>query len=165
MGKEANPIPQGKYVPAVRFGDLVFTAGMTPRNNGVLIKEGKVLCADAIEDYRDAVRQAARNALTAAKNRLEEGEEIAGILSVTVYVNAEEGFTEQSKIADLASEYFCEELGEAGVGSRAAVGGGILTWKRTGGDLHCGGCEKEPLEKKNHGCKRNRLEKSSGRFL
>ena len=50
MGKEANPIPQGKYVPAVRFGDLVFTAGMTPRNNGVLIKEGKVLCADAIED-------------------------------------------------------------------------------------------------------------------
>ena len=24
MGKEANPIPQGKYVPAVRFGDLVF---------------------------------------------------------------------------------------------------------------------------------------------
>ena len=29
MGKEANPIPQGKYVPAVRFGDLVFTAGMT----------------------------------------------------------------------------------------------------------------------------------------
>lgn len=122
MGKEANPIPQGKYVPAVRFGNLVFTAGMTPRNNGVLIKEGKVLCADAIEDYRGAVRQAARNALTAAKNRLEEGEEIAGILSVTVYVNAEEGFTKQSKIADLASEYFCEELGEAGVGSRAAVG-------------------------------------------
>ena len=122
MGKEANPIPQGKYVPAVRFGDLVFTAGRTPRNNGVLIKEGKVLCADAIEDYRDAVRQAARNALTSAKNRLEEGEEIAGILSVTVYVNAEEGFTKQSKIADLASEYFCEELGEAGVGSRVAVG-------------------------------------------
>ena len=55
MGKEANPIPQGKYVPAVRFGDLVFTAGMTPRNNGVLIKEGKVLCADAIEDYRDRI--------------------------------------------------------------------------------------------------------------
>ncbi|MFR8165788.1 MAG: RidA family protein [Enterocloster sp.] len=119
MGKEANPIPQGKYVPAVRFGDLVFTAGMTPRNNGVLIKEGKVLCADAIEDYRDAVRQAARNALTAAKNRLEEGEEIAGILSVTVYVNAE-GFTKQSN-RDLA-RVFLRGVREAGVGSRAAVG-------------------------------------------
>jgi len=163
MGKEANPIPQGKYVPAVRFGDLVFTAGMTPRNNGVLIKEGKVLCADAIEDYRDAVRQAARNALTAAKNRLEEGEEIAGILSVTVYVNAEEGFTKQSKIADLASEYFCEELGEAGVGSRAAVGVASLPGNAPV-EISIG-CEKEPLEKKNHGCKWNRLEKSSGRFL
>ena len=29
---QANPIPQGKYVPANRFGDLIFTAGMTPRS-------------------------------------------------------------------------------------------------------------------------------------
>ncbi|HAE80324.1 MAG TPA: RidA family protein, partial [Lachnoclostridium sp.] len=31
--KDANPIPQGKYVPANRFGQFIFTAGMTPRNN------------------------------------------------------------------------------------------------------------------------------------
>ena len=122
MSKEANPIPQGKYVPATRFGDVIFTAGMTPRNNGVLIKTGKIGLEDAIEDYNDAVRQAAKNALTAAKNKLEEGEKIVQIMSITVYVNAPEGFTKQSKIADIASEYFCEELGEAGVGSRAAVG-------------------------------------------
>lgn len=122
MAKEANPIPQGKYVPAVRFRDMVFTAGMTPRNNGVLIKEGKILLSDDIEDYREAVRQAAKNTLTAAGNTLTEGESIARILSITVYVNAEEGFTKQSKIADIASEYFCEELGDAGIGSRAAVG-------------------------------------------
>lgn len=34
MTREANPIPQGKYVPATRFGNMIFTAGMTPRNNG-----------------------------------------------------------------------------------------------------------------------------------
>ena len=44
------------------------------------------------------------------------------ILLITVYVNAEEGYTTQAKIADHASEYFCEELGEGGIGSRAAVG-------------------------------------------
>ena len=115
MSKEANPIPQGKYVPATRFGDVIFTAGMTPRNNGVLIKTGKIGLEDVIEDYNDAVRQA-------AKNKLEDGEKIVQIMSITVYVNAPEGFTKQSKIADIASEYFCEELGEAGVGSRAAVG-------------------------------------------
>ena len=120
--KQANPIPQGKYVPANRFGDLIFTAGMTPRLNGVLIKTGKIAINDPIEDYREAVRQAAKNALTAARNKLVEGEHIARILLITVYVNAEEGYTTQAKIADHASDYFCEELGEAGIGSRAAVG-------------------------------------------
>ena len=119
---ERNPIPQGRYVPAVRYGNLVYTAGMTPRNNGVLIKTGKVLCADVIEDYTDAVEQAARNALTAARNQLSEGERIGRILSITAYVNAEEGFTKHSAIADLASGYFCRELGSAGAGSRASVG-------------------------------------------
>lgn len=120
--KEKNPIPQGKYVPATRANGLIFTAGMTPRNNGVLIKQGKIRLTDDLSEYKDAVVQAAKNTLAAARNRLEEGEVIAAILSITVYVNAEEGFTKQSAIADFASEYFCEELGEAGVGSRAAVG-------------------------------------------
>lgn len=122
MGKEANPIPQGKYVPATRFGNIIFTAGMTPRKNGVLIREGKIQISDSVENYTMAVRQAAKNALTAAKNKLEDGEKIGCLLSITVYVNAQEGFTSQSKIADIASEYFYEELKEAGVGSRAAVG-------------------------------------------
>ena len=74
--KQSNPIPQGMYVPANRFENLIFTAGMTPRDNGVLIKTGKIAIADPIEDYRDAVRQAAKNALTAARNKLEEGEHI-----------------------------------------------------------------------------------------
>ena len=120
--KQSNPIPQGMYVPANRFENLIFTAGMTPRDNGVLIKTGKIAIADPIEDYRDAVRQAAKNALAAARNKLEEGEHIARILLITVYVNAEEGYSTQAKIADHASEYFCEELGEAGIGARAAVG-------------------------------------------
>jgi len=122
MNKEANPIPQGQYVPATRFENLIFTAGMTPRVNGVLMREGKV-CADVpAEEYREAVRQAAKNALTAARNKLAEGERIAQLMSITVYINSAEQFTKHSKIADLASAYFCEELGEAGVGSRAAIG-------------------------------------------
>ena len=120
--KQANPIPQGKYVPANRFGDLIFTAGMTPRDNGVLIKTGKIAIDDPIDDYRDAVRQAAKNALIAARNKLDEGEHIERIMLTTVYVNAQEGYTTQAKIADHASEYFCEQLGEAGIGARAAVG-------------------------------------------
>ena len=84
-----NPIPQGKYKPAVRHGDLIFTAGMTPRKDGVLLMSGRVSSDQPVEFYRDAIRQAAANALTAARNCLAEGERIAQILSLTVYVNAD----------------------------------------------------------------------------
>ena len=119
---KANPIPQGKYVPATRFGDLIFTAGMTPRRNGVMILSGRVKTDEPLETYKEAVRQAADNALTAARNQLAEGERIARVLSMTVYVNAEDGFTSQAKIADLASDYLSEELGDASPMARVSVG-------------------------------------------
>ena len=120
--KKANPIPQGKYVPATRFGDLIFTAGMTPRKNGVLIQTGKVSAAEPLESCRDAVRQAADNALTAARNQLADGEAIARVLSMTVYVNAEDGFTAHAKVADFASDFLNEELGGASPMARTSIG-------------------------------------------
>ena len=120
--KKANPIPQGKYVPATRFGDVIVTAGMTPRKNGQLIQTGRVLKDAPWEDYKDAVRQAAENALTAARNQLAEDECIVRVLSMTVYVNAEDGFTSHAKIADFASDYLNEELGDASPMARGAIG-------------------------------------------
>lgn len=120
--RQNDPIPQGKYVPAARGGNLVFTAGMTPRKDGALQFSGKVEAGEPLEKYREAARLAAANALTAARNRLEPCEKITRVLSMTVYVNAGEGFTALSKIADFASEYLCEELGEAGTAARAAIG-------------------------------------------
>ena len=119
--KKANPIPQGKYVPATRFGDLIFTAGMTPRKNGVLIQTGKVSASEPLDSCRDAVRQAADNALTAARNQLTDGEAIARVLSMTVYVNAEDGFTAHAKVADFASDFLNEELGDASPMARASA--------------------------------------------
>lgn len=120
--KKANPIPQGKYVPATRFGDLIVTAGMTPRKNGQLIQTGRVLKDAPLEDYKDAVRQAAENALTAARNQLAEDERIVRVLSMTVYMNAEDGFTSHAKIADFASDYLNEELGDASPMARVSIG-------------------------------------------
>jgi len=117
-----NPIPQGKYVPATRFGNLIYTAGMTPRNNGVLIQSGKVVTAEPIGTYKEAVRQAVANALTAARNTLTKQERLEQILSLTVYINAEESFQAHANLANFASEYLYEELGEKGIGSRAAIG-------------------------------------------
>lgn len=117
-----NPIPQGKYKPAVRWGNLIFTSGMTPRKNGVLMLEGEIKADEPLETYRAAVVQAASNALTAAQNCLAEGERIGQILSLTVYVNAEAGFRTHAKVGDMVSEYLFAQLGDCGVGARAAVG-------------------------------------------
>lgn len=121
-----NPIPQGKYVPATRHGDLIFTAGMTPRKDGVLQFTGKVKAEEPLESYKEAVRIAAGNALTAARNTLADGEEIVRVLSFWVYINAEEGFVSHAKLADFGSDYLTEELGEAGSAARAAIGLGTL---------------------------------------
>lgn len=121
-----NPIPQGKYVPATRHGDLVFTAGMTPRKDGVLQFAGKVKANEPLETYEQAVRIATGNALTSAQSMLAEGEKIIRILSFWVYINAEEGFVSHAKIADFSSDYLAEELGTAGSAARAAIGLGTL---------------------------------------
>lgn len=120
--QKTNPIPQGKYVTATRFGNVIYTAGMTPRKNGVLIQSGKVTMDADVEIYREAMCQAADNALTAAQNKLAEGEKILQILQLMVYINAEEGYTQHAKIADLAVDFLTETLGTAGVAARTSVG-------------------------------------------
>lgn len=122
MINAAQPAPQGLYTPATRHGDLIFTAGMTPRKNGVLQFKGPVCAIAEPALQRDAIELACRNALAAVQMQLAQDEHIAGVISLTVYISAEPGFTAHSRLADLASEFFRSELGERGIGSRAAVG-------------------------------------------
>ena len=122
LKKPTSPIPQGKYVPATRSGNLIFTAGMTPRKNGILILSGKVKSSEPIENYKEAIRQAASNALDAARNMLKDEEKIVGVLTLSVFINAEENYTMHPKLADFASEFLYEEMGDAGIGSRVAIG-------------------------------------------
>lgn len=119
---ENQPIPQGKYIPATKFGNIIYTAGMTPRKNGVLIETGKISKNSELLKYSNAVKQAAENTILAAKSCLNSEEQLDKILLINVYVNATEDFQDHSKLADYASEYYNEQLGDLGVASRAAIG-------------------------------------------
>lgn len=121
-----TPKPQGLYRPAKRFGDLVFTAGLTPRRDGVLILTGQADPQKPLEYYREAAELAAKNALAAASSVLKEGEKPGEILSMTVIVNAPAGYTLHTKIADFASAWLAETLGEDGIACRTAVGASSL---------------------------------------
>lgn len=117
-----QPTPQGKYLPAVRHKDLIYTSGMTPRKAGNLLYSGKIRVSDSVESNRDAVRLATLNALTAAQACLQEGEKISLILQLNVFLNAQEGFTAHAKVADFASELLIENLGADCIGSRVSIG-------------------------------------------
>lgn len=120
--KIEQPIPQGKYLPAVRHADVIYTSGMTPRKAGVLMYSGKIRATEPINSYKEAVQLATLNALIAAQNCLKGNEKISQILQLSVYLNAEQGFTLHAKIADFASELLIEQLGDDCVGSRVAIG-------------------------------------------
>ena len=116
------PVPQGNYVSAKRIGDLIYTSGMTPRDKGKLMFEGAVLRSVPVEAYQAAVELATKNALTAARLLVASSERIKGILNLTVYILAEPEFTAHARLADFASAYLQREIGEEGIGCRAAVG-------------------------------------------
>jgi enamine deaminase RidA (YjgF/YER057c/UK114 family) len=115
------PRPQGGYVPAVRHGDLVVTAGMTPRIGGVLIHRGQVGTDVSLEDAQTAAAVAVANALSAAVSAL-GSEQLDRVVHLAVYVNAAAGFEQHTAVADGASARLRDLLGDAGAASRAAVG-------------------------------------------
>src|SRR5947208_2813778 len=61
----AVPAPAGAYVPAVRSGNLVYTAGQVPLVSGALAAAGKVGAEISAEDAKALARTCALNALAA----------------------------------------------------------------------------------------------------
>ena len=117
-----SPKPQGRYTTAKRRGDLIFTAGMTPRRGGTLILEGPVRSTDAPELYREAFVLACSNALEAARSLLSGDEAIGEIVAMTVFIAADSAFRAHSQFADYASAYLYDQLGDDGVCVRTAIG-------------------------------------------
>lgn len=95
---------------------------MTPRKDGVLVATGKFNTAEDLEGFRETVIQAAANVIAAIENCLAEGEHIAQILSLYVFVNASSSFTLHPKVGDIVSDYICGRYGDAGKSIRVAVG-------------------------------------------
>ena len=117
-----RPTPQGRYAAATATDALVLTAGMTPRIEGVLQHVGRVGLEVSLDDAREAAAIAVSNALAAAGTEVGSLDGIARALRLVVFVNADEGFTQHSLVADAASERLVEVLGDRGVVVRTAVG-------------------------------------------
>jgi enamine deaminase RidA (YjgF/YER057c/UK114 family) len=116
------PVPLASYVPAVKTGSYVFTAGQVPVQNGKLIYSGKVGKEVSVEDGQKAAQICTLNCLSVIKSVIGNLDNIKRIVKVVVFVNSSEGFTDQPKVANGASDLLVEIFGEAGKHARSAVG-------------------------------------------
>ena len=118
--------PVGAYVAAVRTGDLVFTAGQLPLQDGELIATGKVPEDVGIETAQVGACQAALNALAAIKAEVGSLDAVTRVVRVNCFVNSSAGFTDQAKVANGASEILVEIFGDLGRHTRCAIGAAEL---------------------------------------
>jgi len=116
------PTPQGRYVAATSTDALVLSAGMTPRVEGVLQHVGRVGREVSVEQAKVSAAIAVSNALAAIVAEVGSLDGIARMLRLTVFVNAVDGFTQHSTVADAASDRLFVLLGVRGVVVRTAVG-------------------------------------------
>lgn len=117
------PKPVASYVPARLVGNLLFVSGQLPYKDGSLMGSGKVTDISA---GAASARQCAINALAQAKSALGSLDRVAGVVRVGVWVACGDGFTDQPKVANGASDLLVEVFGEAGKHARAAVGTNAL---------------------------------------
>ena len=114
--------PAAAYLPFVQSGKLLFTAGQLPFTGGKLAATGLVGRDVELEAAKAAARHCAINILAQVKVATGDLEKIARIVKLTVFVASAPGFVEQHLVANGASEFLADALGERGKHARSAVG-------------------------------------------
>ena len=114
--------PVAAYVPAVKSGNLVFTAGQLPVLDGKVVKEGKVGAEVSPEDAKALAQICALNAL-AAIALVADLDQIERVVRVGGFVNCAPGFVAIPAVVNGASEFLLKVFGEVnGKHARTAVG-------------------------------------------
>jgi enamine deaminase RidA (YjgF/YER057c/UK114 family) len=114
--------PVAAYVPAVKTGNLVFTAGQLPVVDGKLVLTGKVGSDVTPEDAKKMAEICALNAL-AAISLVADINQIEKIVRVGGFVNGIPGFVAIPAVVNGASELLIKLFGDVnGKHARTAVG-------------------------------------------
>ncbi len=117
------PTPAGAYVRAKRTGNLIFVAGQLPMVSGNLQYQGRVGGIDLTwESGYEAAKLCALNVLSILKAELGSLDAIGQLVRVEGFVCSEDGFTDQPKVINGASDLFAAVLGERGSHARLAIG-------------------------------------------
>jgi enamine deaminase RidA (YjgF/YER057c/UK114 family) len=113
--------PLASYVPAVRSGNLVYTAGQLPMQAGKLAATGKIGAEVTPEHGKALARICALNAL-AAVDSVVGIDAVTQVVKVVGFVASAPGFNGQPGVVNGASDLLAEVFGDRGGHARSAVG-------------------------------------------
>lgn len=114
----------GNYVPLVRDGYHIYLSGQIPRVGDTVVVTGAAGAGAgaSLADAQKAAKVCAMRALALLQRALGSLDAVQSILRITVYVQSAPTFTQQSEVADGASEVLFAVLGDAGAHTRTSVG-------------------------------------------
>lgn len=112
----------GNYAPAIRDGDLVYVSGQIPRVGDEIVVVGAAGSEVSLDRARHAAQVSTLRALALASRLVGSLERIEAVPRMTVFVRSDPSFTQQSEVADGASDLLVRILGPVGVHTRTSVG-------------------------------------------
>jgi enamine deaminase RidA (YjgF/YER057c/UK114 family) len=116
------PKPVAAYIPSIKINDLIYTAGQIPSVGGKLMFAGKIGKELTVTEGQRASEICLLNCLAAVKGLTGDLDKIERIVKLTVFVNSADGFIEQPKVANGASELLIKIFDNKGKHVRSAVG-------------------------------------------
>ena len=112
----------GNYAPVVRDGEMVYVSGQIPRVGDQIVVVGAAGADVSLENARMAAKVSTMRALALAGRAVGGLANIVAVPRITVFVRSGPSFTQQSEVADAASDLLGAILGPVGVHARTSVG-------------------------------------------
>ena len=112
----------GNYVPIVRHQNELYISGQIPRVGDTVVVTGRAGADTSLAQAQLAAKICAMRALAFVQRSLGSLDEVKRVLRMNLYVQCAEDFTQQSEVADGASEILFFVLGDAGAHTRSSIG-------------------------------------------
>lgn len=116
------PRALASYVPLQRVGELLYTSGVIPVYNGEVRFKGVVGSDLSVKDGARAAELCALNIISLIRSYTGSLDEVEQFAQLSGFVRSAQGFDEQPKVMNGASDVIFRIFGERGRHTRQALG-------------------------------------------
>lgn len=116
------PAPVAAYVPVVRTGNLLFTSGNGPWEDGTMKYSGKLGRDLTVEEGYEAARLVMLNLLSVIRAELGTLDHVERIVKVRGFIASGRDFNRQPEVMNGASELLEAVFDKRGKHARSAIG-------------------------------------------